>query len=118
MSENEFIRHLSENNSIDKVLESTANVVESIGRNSGGEHDNLTAAILEMNENSILKEKMNTKAKIIIVILSILLIASLALNVLSLFGRYPEKLTIKCDKTEITNMVTTPVGNGDASINK
>ena len=58
MPEEEFIRHLSEKSPINKILESTANVVESIGRNSGSEYDNLTAAILEMSNNSILKEKM------------------------------------------------------------
>ena len=34
MPEEEFIRHLSEKSPINKILESTANVVESIGRNS------------------------------------------------------------------------------------
>lgn len=86
MPEEEFVRHLSENNPINKILDSTANVVESIGRNSGNEYDNLTAAILEMNNNSILKEKMNKKAKTIIVILAILLIVSITLNVLMLIG--------------------------------
>lgn len=81
MPEDEFVRHLSENNPINKILDSTANVVESIGRNSGNEYDNLTAAILEMNSNSILKEKMNRKAKLIIVILAVLLIVSIILNV-------------------------------------
>lgn len=81
MPEDEFVRHLVESNPIDKILESTANVVESIGRNSGHEFDNLTAAILEMNSNSILKEKMNRTAKITILILAVLLLISLALNV-------------------------------------
>lgn len=84
MPEDEFIRHLSEKNSLDKVLDSTANIVESIGRNSGKEYDNLTAAILEINRNSILKEKMNKKAKIVIAILAILLIISVVLNALLL----------------------------------
>lgn len=87
MPEDEFIRHLSENNPINKILDSTANVVESIGRNSGNEYDNLTAAILEMNSNSILKEKMNKKAKLIIVILAVLLIVSIILNVSMLIGK-------------------------------
>lgn len=82
MPENEFIRHLSEKKPMDKILDSTANVVESIGRNSGKEYDNLTAAILEMNSNSILKEKMNRKAKVWIAILAILLVISMALNAL------------------------------------
>ena len=103
MPEDDFIRHLSEKNTIDKILESTANVVESIGRNSGGEYDNLTAAILEMNNNSILKEKMNKTAKIIIAVLSILLVASIALNVLHFIGNKPEKETelLKIEETKV-----------------
>lgn len=81
MPEDEFVRHLVESNPINKILESTANVVESIGRNSGHEFDNLTAAILEMNSNSILKEKMNRTAKITILILTVLLLISLAFNI-------------------------------------
>lgn len=102
MPEEDFIRHLSEKNPINKILESTANVVESIGRNSGGEYDNLTAAILEMNNNSILKEKMNKTAKIIIAVLSILLVASVALNVSCLIGNGAENQTATNEKTEIT----------------
>ena len=81
MPEEEFVRHLVESNPIDKILESTANVVESIGRNSGQEFDNLTAAILEMSNNSILKEKMNRTAKIIILVLTVLLLISLVFNI-------------------------------------
>lgn len=81
MPEDEFVRHLVESNPIDKILESTASVVESIGRNSGQEFDNLTAAILEMNSNSILKEKMNRTAKITILILTVLLLISLVFNI-------------------------------------
>lgn len=81
MPEEEFVRHLVESNPIDKILESTANVIESIGRNSGQEFDNLTAAILEMSSNSILKEKMNRTAKIIILILTVLLLISIGFNI-------------------------------------
>ncbi len=81
MPEEEFIRYLSEKKSINNILESTANIVESIGRNSGNEYDNLTAAILEMKSNSILKEKMNRLSKIIISVLLVILLASVALNI-------------------------------------
>lgn len=86
MPEDEFIRHLSENNQINKILESTANVVESIGRNSGAEYDNLTAAIIEVDKNSILKEKMNKRAKIVIAVLSILLAVSVIFNIFMING--------------------------------
>ena len=41
----------------------------------------MTAAIIEMNQNSKLKPKMTKLAKILLVILSILLIISIGLNV-------------------------------------
>ncbi len=108
MPEEDFIRHLSEHKSINNILESTANVVESIGRNSGKEYDNLTAAILEMNNNSILKEKMNKLAKITIAVLSVLLLASITLNILQYTKHSSDE--IKSDTIEQTD-----VQNGDDS---
>lgn len=108
MPEEEFVRHLSENNPINKILDSTASVVESIGRNSGNEYDNLTAAILEMNSNSILKEKMNKKAKIIIMILAVLLIVSIILNVSMLIG--------KCSSNGECNMADSELMNNQEFI--
>lgn len=109
MPEDEFIRHLSENNPINKILDSTANVVESIGRNSGNEYDNLTAAILEMNNNSILKEEMSKRAKIIIMILAILLLASIILNVTMFIGK--DSSNGECNKVDselVKNQETIP----------
>lgn len=114
MPEEEFIRHLSEKGPINKILESTANVVESIGRNRGSEYDNLTAAILEMSNNSILKEKMNKTTKIIIAVLSILLIGSIALNVSYLIGNDSEKEEVGKENKEIfdTRKTEDTKGNG------
>ena len=81
MPEEEFIKCLSENKPIDKVLESTANQVESIGRKSGTEYDNLTVAILEMEENSILKSKKSRLFKISVAVLSVLLLLALAAGI-------------------------------------
>lgn len=109
MPEDEFIKHLSENNPINKILDSTANVVESIGRNSGNEYDNLTAAILEMNNNSILKEEMSKRVKIIIMILAILLLASIILNVTMFIGK--DSSNGECNKVDselIKNQETIP----------
>ena len=81
MPEPEFIGYLSKSNGIDRILESTSNAAEAIGRKKGGDYDNLTAAIIEMNQNSKLKPKMTKLAKILLVILSILLIISIGLNI-------------------------------------
>ena len=101
MSEKDFIQYLSAKKPINQILESTANVVESIGLNSGNNHDNLTAAILEMNSNSILKEKMNKTAKIVIAVLAILLIVSVSLNAIMFITRNADKKEGEGAKTEI-----------------
>lgn len=106
MPEEDFIRHLVESNPIDKILESTANVVESIGRNSGQEFDNLTAAILEMDSNSILKEKMNRTAKIIILIISALLLMSVALNFFMAMQNKTDK-TLSPQKEQVDSIKNT-----------
>lgn len=82
MPEDELIRFLSEKKSVDKILDSTANVIESIGRSSGTEYDNLTAAILEMNCNSTLRKRMKKSTKILLFILSLLLVGSIVFNIL------------------------------------
>ena len=77
MPEEDLIRHLSENEPLDKVLETTANVVEGIGRNNGGEYDNLTAAILEVNHNSVMKEKKSPVKKALALIAAISALAGI-----------------------------------------
>lgn len=106
MPEEDFIRHLVESNPIDKILESTANVVESIGRNSEQEFDNLTAAILEMDSNSILKEKMNRTAKIIILIISVMLLMSVALNFFMAMQNKTDK-TLSPQKEQVDSIKNT-----------
>ena len=56
-----------------------------------------------MNNNSILKEKMNKTAKIIIAVLSILLVGSIALNVSYLIGNDSEKDVVVEENTEISD---------------
>lgn len=81
MSESEFINMLSRDNGIDYILETTGNAVEGIGRKKGGDYDNLTAAIIEMNQNSKMKPKMTKLAKILLAVISALLIISIGINV-------------------------------------
>ncbi len=84
MSEKEFISNVTRKTALGNVLKLTADKVERIGHRKGGKYDNLTAAIIEMKCNSLMKEKMNKKAKILIAVLSVLLAVSVVLNVLCL----------------------------------
>lgn len=81
MPETEFIGMLGKKAGVEQILESTADAVDAIGRKKGVEYDNLTAAIVEMKQNSKLKPKMNRLAKIWLTVLSVLLLVSIALNV-------------------------------------
>lgn len=83
MPENEFVALLASDNSIDKILYSTCNTIEAIARKKGGEYDNLTAAIIEMEQNSLMRPKMTKTAKIIIAVLAALLLISLSINILA-----------------------------------
>ena len=85
MPEDEFIALVTKKANANQVLNTTANKVEAIGKEKGGDYDNLTAAIVEMESNSKMQVKMNNLAKTIIGVLAILLIVSVGLNAYNYF---------------------------------
>ena len=96
MPEKDFIEMVGSKREIGGILESAANRVDAIGRNSGKNYDNLTAAIVDVTCNSLMKEKMSNIVKFIIGILSLLLAASLALNIIYI----PKAKTVSENTTE------------------
>lgn len=60
--------------------------IDTEAKYKGGGHDNLSAAVVTMRQDSIMKVKMSKSQKAIVIILSVLLLASLALNA-ALCGR-------------------------------
>ncbi len=82
MPEKEFIKNVTARKEIGVVLEQTAAKVDHLGLVKGGGHDNLTAAMVEMNCNSLMKVKMTKKVKIILAVLAALLVASVCVNVI------------------------------------
>jgi len=62
-------------------VDNIATYVDDLDSPSGGKHDNLTLAIVETKINSKLKPKMSKKMKISISILTILLVASVIVNI-------------------------------------
>lgn len=93
LPEKEFLRLLDGHTRMDRKLEEAARRIDQLGRQKGGDHDNLTAALITMNANSILKEKMNRTAKITIAALSALLAISLGFNVHWMTGHLKEKVS-------------------------
>lgn len=58
MTEPELIRMMAARGGVKDVVESLVTAVDDIGKKHGGGHDNLTAVIVEMRENSIYKPSM------------------------------------------------------------
>lgn len=63
-----------------EVLKKSALKIDLMGIRQGGHHDNLTAAMFEVNRESNKKAKMTAKIKTFIISLLVLLLASLSLN--------------------------------------
>jgi hypothetical protein len=82
MPEEDFLSEVSGRDAADKVLADMVKKVDEIGKNSGGKHDNLTAAFVDMKQESKLKEKMNKTAKIMIAALAASLLLSLIFNII------------------------------------
>lgn len=72
---------------LSNILESTAIIVDEIGVNNGGHHDNHTLLILETKIKSKLIVKMSSKVKRIMQILLVLLFISLIVNIIAISNR-------------------------------
>ena len=80
MPEKNFISLITRKGDIKELLQNTANQIEVIEKEKCDDYDNLTAAIVDVNNNSKMQEKMNKLAKTIIGLLAVLLIVSIGLN--------------------------------------
>lgn len=73
------------------VVDNIATTVDNMGRNQGGGHDNLTIAVIEAKKNSILKQPMSIKTKLMLSVLTGIALCSLVLNVLQLSSKNDEE---------------------------
>ena len=85
LEERKLIRMIVSDEAVDKTVEELAKEIDHTGIENGGGHDNLTAALIEININSKIKPPMSKKSKLIIFILSLLLLVSIGLNICFLF---------------------------------
>lgn len=76
--EHDLLNMLNQKSDVESTVNQLISTIDQTGYTSGGGHDNLTAALIECNTNSILKPKINMKTKIIIASLSLLLLISVA----------------------------------------
>lgn len=111
MPEESFLSEVSGKGDTDKVLADMMKKVDEIGNDSGGKHDNLTAAFVDVKQDSKLKEKMNKTAKMIIGALAACLLVSLVFNII------PDKKSdavLTDTQTEQTVSGTDTTGRRDA----
>lgn len=81
MPENDLVKMMTDKmRKLGAMVDDVATYVDNLGRSSGGGHDNLTLAVVEMNINSKMKAKMTRQTKTIIGGLLALVIISVILN--------------------------------------
>ncbi|MBR1514444.1 MAG: serine/threonine-protein phosphatase [Bacteroidales bacterium] len=81
MPEKQLIEMVSKGKNIGQTVDNIATQVDGGGRRNGGGHDNLTLALIETQKNSIVKEKMSTRNKTILVVIAALLLVSFVGNI-------------------------------------
>lgn len=80
MPEPQLIKLVAKTKSLSGATDATVIAVDEQGRNEGNHHDNLTIALLDTTEDSILKEPMSKTTRTIIYTLGALLALSLVFN--------------------------------------
>lgn len=87
MPEQDLIKRVAKTRSLSGAVDSTVLKVDEIGRANGNKHDNLTIALLETKQDSILKEKMSKKTLRILLGLGIVCLLSLILNLILIWQK-------------------------------
>lgn len=86
MPHGELAKRLTSVQDIGSLTKNLSAEIDQRGLAAGGHYDNHTLAVIEIRTNSILKDKMNKQAKIIIGILTILLVLTLLTSFFSPFS--------------------------------
>lgn len=79
--EKELVKIVAKTASLSSAVDNIIVQVDELGFRNGGGHDNLTAALIETKFNSILKEKMSTRVRNILLVLTAVCCISVAVNI-------------------------------------
>lgn len=111
MPEKELLKLVANKKSpLGSVADDIATNIDNLGRSEGGGHDNLTLAIVETKFNSELEQKMNRKAKIILLALSLVCAVSIALNIFQAFSHSNNEKSNTAKQT-VQEQVTDSINN-------
>lgn len=81
LPEKDLIRRTAKTPSLSGAVDGTILEVDEIGRKNGNMHDNMTIALIETRQDSLLKEKMNKRTLHILLVLAAICILSLIVNI-------------------------------------
>ena len=118
MPEHELISSVCRKWGLMTSLDHTFDRIEKIGLVNGGHHDNYTAAIIDLNEESLLRTKMDTRTKVLITILSVCLFVSLSLNMCQFVHRQKADnpdVEQKIERQEPSKETTDSLPQGDSA---
>lgn len=76
-----LVQRLTSQQDLSALVSNLAAEIDQIGFSANGHHDNHTLAAVEMNTDSILKDKMSKKVKITVAVLAALLVVSIVIIV-------------------------------------
>lgn len=80
--EKELIRRTAKPSALSKAVDNTIDTIDALGRDSGNTHDNMTIVMLEMKNDSKLKEKMSKKTIKILAIMAAICLLSIIGNII------------------------------------
>ncbi len=99
MPEPNLVKRVAKTPSLSGAVDSMVLTVEDIGRKSGNHHDNLTIALLETKQDSLLKEKMSKTTLRILIVLAVICLLSVILNIVLM-----TRPNTPINKEEVDNM--------------
>jgi hypothetical protein len=81
MPHEQLVQRLTSQQTLSDLVDNLSAEIDQIGFSTGGHHDNHTLAAIEMNTDSILKDKMSKILKIALAVLTALLVVSIVFNI-------------------------------------
>lgn len=103
--EDTLIKKLSWKGDPEGPLESLANEIDQMGKNEGCSHDNLTAAVMDVDRNSIMNAQIISVVNLRNVVLGLLLIISICVNIYFIKAS-AEMRRVKTELKELYNDLT------------
>lgn len=121
MPHEQLVKRLTSHQTLQALVDNLSAEIDQIGFSTNGHHDNHTLAAIEMNTDSILKDKMSKILKIAFAVVAALLVVSIVLNITGSMREHrlsdsvaelEEKMQIM-QQTESSMALTQDVKDGD-----